>query len=978
MWKGDSPSQVPVRDEQFSETATLTVTQRPSVSLPSALPVDRPASMTRPYRLFAQPDFTFTITYWRSRLAQFAYGSGRIVGVGHGGDSLATISPLPLPSGGVFPVGLPLNSSSSASHFAQLNRGTNRFIYSDDDGATWSSGQFPVSAIWTDVAFGGGRFVAVGVESAATETCKTYLCMSADGGRTWQSRVLSDGIAWMPRVIGSPSSGFLVSANGKVFHCDSWNAVVASDLDIGLQDGVNLGGAWIAVGPSEPSGITRVRESYLGVPGRYRIVPQVLDNATGVDVNERALPWRAFGGARYSEDNGVNWRQYSSNIDYIDPGEGTSQSCIASTGSVAVIVSSSGSHVHSTTDGITFSYSPVYLSAVNAGGTVNTISVRAVAAAGQDILYLAKNVYRATSTSQEVRYALAYRAPASTPHLATPVYTEQITSDDSADGYTHVIATDRYFVAIDPVGGGVLRFPLAVADHVSDGDPTDGRPGAPRATQATPLSPTSISISWQAPPSGGAPITSYVLQRSTDMGRTWASVSTPSSSSVSATATGLTSGTTYMFRVAAVNSIGTGPYSFASNVTAPATIRTSAPRNVGSVITTHSASNARKPTFLVTWQVPEVDGGSPVTGYEIQTRKQILNADGSRREFSEWVALPPRGTSGSVRWSEITGTSAVTADMQERPGIRYGVQHRVAASNANGIGPWAESNVVDWGGTSGTTTPTPGPGTVAAPGAATSLTTTAIANPLGDAGNPGFTLSWTAPAAGSGGAPTGYIVQTRKQIVGTSRGAFDAWETLGVRNTTSPSDPAYRKWATVSGTTATVALSGMRSGTTYGFQFRVAATNSGGQGAYVEGSTVDWPSASSAPNAPTSVSATRINNTITGNATQPGFTVSWTAPSSAGSSAISSYVVQWRYRPLDSFGNAGEYGAWQALPARNTTDTSSPAYRTWATVSGTSATVSGGGFRSTLKYEFQFRIAALNSTGASPYGESSAIQWPAP
>ena len=944
----------------YSETATLTVTQPPSVSVPSVLPVDRPASMISG-GLYANHPLIAGAMPRHNRMATFAYGSGRIVGVGHGGAISNPPSATPSTS-----TGLPLRTN--IQFMDRLNRGTNFFIYSDDDGATWASGQFPVSAIWTDVAYGGGRFVAVGLQpggvsyslpsppqggvGGSAPGSRTILCMSADGGRTWQHRVLDDGPQRIPRVIGSANDGFLISANKDVYHSDGWNAVrTSTDDGRPVDDGVRVGGAWATIG------------------------------SRGV-LNDGDSARLLGGNCKASTDNGVNWRLANEELDYADPTFGESQSVIASTGDFAVVISSSGTHIYSTTDGFTWVYRQLFLPTVNSGGTVNTVAVRAIASAGQDVIYLARNAYQVSTGAQPVAYQLAFRAPSSSPHLASPLRTDEIavTPGMSAEGHNHVLATDRYFLAIDTVAGSVLRFPLAVSDPNSDPEPTDGRPLAPRALQATPASPTSIALSWQAAPSGGAPITNYTVQRSTDMGRTWSQVSTPASSSVSVTVTGLTSGTSYMFRVAAVNSIGTGPYSYASNMTAAGTIRPSAPRSVLAVPATHTASNARMPTFLVTWQVPEADGGSPVTGYEIQTRKQSIAQDGTRGAFSEWAAMPPRGTSGVVRWSEVTGTRAITSDAQERPGVRLGVQHRVAARNVNGLGPWSEGNVVDWGTTGGSTGGTPpGPGTTTAPGPATSLSTTLVANPIGDSSNPGFSLSWTAPAAGTGGTPSGYSVQVRKQtIVNNVRGAFDAWEPLAARNTDSPSSPAYRRWATVSGTTATVAMSGMRPGTTYGFQFRVAATNEAGSGAFVEGSVVDWPTASSAPSAPQSVAATRINNPITGNTSQPGFSVTWTAPSSAGSSSISSYVVQWRHRPVDAFGNAGEYGPWQALSARDTTNTSSPAYRTWATVSGTSATVSGGGFRSTLKYDFQIRVGALNSTGASPWGESSAVAWPAP
>lgn len=57
---------------------------------------------------------------------------------------------------------------------------------------------------------------------------------------------------------------------------------------------------------------------------------------------------------------------------------------------------------------------------------------------------------------------------------------------------------------------------------------------------------------------GGAAITDYLVQISGDAGKTWATVADGVSTATSATVTGLTNGTSYIFRVAAVNAAGTG------------------------------------------------------------------------------------------------------------------------------------------------------------------------------------------------------------------------------------------------------------------------------------------------------------------------------------------------------------------------------------------------------------------------------------
>jgi hypothetical protein len=97
---------------------------------------------------------------------------------------------------------------------------------------------------------------------------------------------------------------------------------------------------------------------------------------------------------------------------------------------------------------------------------------------------------------------------------------------------------------------------------------------------------TQVSLSWSAPDNGGASITDYVVQYSTNGGTNWTTFADGTSGDATAVVTSLTNGTAYTFRVAAVNSAGTGSYSSAASVTprgiVSATIRSS-PSNFASL-----------------------------------------------------------------------------------------------------------------------------------------------------------------------------------------------------------------------------------------------------------------------------------------------------------------------------------------------------------------------------------------------------------
>lgn len=79
------------------------------------------------------------------------------------------------------------------------------------------------------------------------------------------------------------------------------------------------------------------------------------------------------------------------------------------------------------------------------------------------------------------------------------------------------------------------------------------------------------SVAWIAPADGSSAITDYLVQYSSDDGASWASHPDDVSTQTAATVTGLTNGVGYLFRVAAVNAIGTGEFSPASATVTPGT-----------------------------------------------------------------------------------------------------------------------------------------------------------------------------------------------------------------------------------------------------------------------------------------------------------------------------------------------------------------------------------------------------------------------
>jgi titin len=210
-----------------------------------------------------------------------------------------------------------------------------------------------------------------------------------------------------------------------------------------------------------------------------------------------------------------------------------------------------------------------------------------------------------------------------------------------------------------------------------------------------------VGLTWTAPSAtGGSMITDYIVQQSTD-GTTWTTVSDGVSTATETTVSGLTNGTGYEFRVAAVNVVGAGPWSSAVQTTPAGT-----PEPPSALLATAGAGRAR-----LTWTAPD-SNGSPLTDYIVQR-----STDGAT-----WT---------TIRDGVSTATATTVSGLTN--GTRY--QFRVAAANGVGAGPWSSPVQA-----------TP----VAKPGRPSALRATA--------GVGRVRLTWTA-AASNGSPITDYIVQ---------------------------------------------------------------------------------------------------------------------------------------------------------------------------------------------------------------------------
>lgn len=245
---------------------------------------------------------------------------------------------------------------------------------------------------------------------------------------------------------------------------------------------------------------------------------------------------------------------------------------------------------------------------------------------------------------------------------------------------------------------------------------TSQTPDQPVGFTAIAISPTSISLNWSPPQNnGGPPITGYKIDYRMVPSTTYSNLATLGNVT-SFTHLNVITGKTYIYRVSAINSNGTGmpsPEVLVTPTSSSAPLKNIAPNPPQSL----TASVYSSTQVNLSWSAPLSNGGQPVTGYKIQYMLDTGN-------FTNLI---------------LNSGSSFTAYSHTGLQVGHTYTYRIFAINSIGISN--SSNTAS--ATTVQVTTIPGSPTLSAsPSSATSIS-----------------LSWNPPSSDGGSPITGYRIE---------------------------------------------------------------------------------------------------------------------------------------------------------------------------------------------------------------------------
>ncbi len=322
-------------------------------------------------------------------------------------------------------------------------------------------------------------------------------------------------------------------------------------------------------------------------------------------------------------------------------------------------------------------------------------------------------------------------------------------------------------------------------------------PDVPAGVSATAVSPTQITLIWSAPiNNGGSPVTAYKIEFKSGSGSYATLVASQSSTNYSHT--GLTTDTTYSYKIYAINSVGTSVASTEIAATPTASSIGALPGAPTGLVAT-----AISPTQVsLSWTAPANTGGYPITGYKIEFRVG----------GGAYVSLVDNTASASTTYSHNGLTTNSVYSYQVYTITAFGTSAPSASSAGSTVQPKATSKVT-------------------APDPPAMLEATAVSPTQ-------INLSWVAPSKDGGFPITGYKIE--------SKAGSGSYTTL-VSNTATA--------ATVYSHTA------LTTGTKYTYKVSAINTVGTGSASVEVSATPTSTSVASAPGPPPSLTAIAVSGT---------------------------------------------------------------------------------------------------------------------
>src|SRR3990172_7922309 len=234
--------------------------------------------------------------------------------------------------------------------------------------------------------------------------------------------------------------------------------------------------------------------------------------------------------------------------------------------------------------------------------------------------------------------------------------------------YSHTgLQSDKYYVyhilAINSVGNS--EWSAEVIGHTEQ--PQNIVPNPPTSLTARAVSPTQINLSWTAPTNnGGPPVTGYKIEEKVGTGSFTVIVTNTGNTNTSYSRTSLTTGTSYTYRIFAINSVGPSTTSNEASATPTPTSSITLP----SPPTNLSATKVSQTQVNLSWNAPSDNGGSAITGYKIEEKV------------------------GTGSFTVIVANTGNTNTSYSRTGLTAGMTYTYKVSAINSVGTSAPSNEV--------------------------------------------------------------------------------------------------------------------------------------------------------------------------------------------------------------------------------------------------------------------------------------------